>query len=535
VDLDMKCQTCLHKRGSTYYFRRRIPEELRSFFGGKTEIFFSLRTKDVRIAASKVKEHAVQCDREFEQYREQMKQACGTQIQAQRKAIGDDFIQHLCERWKFCSLTGDDWYRQQGLSDDEYDDLVQRRAEAEQTLKADLARGQVNNIVPGLQQFLMLEGIDLVPNEEKFRQLAYAFLKVVIETTQLQRERDQGNIVHNPEPVDVLNSESVSDGRNDDLNHLFKKWKTLVPERPKKTIRDVKLAVTDFQKVVGKSALQSLSRTDFIAYRDHLIAQGQYKPKTISKKLNHLHAVLEIAVDEELLLKNPVSKIKVPQPKVKKLSRVSFEIKDLKQIFSSEFYADGVRPIGGAGEAAVWMAVLALFTGARREELAQLRMQDIRKDPEYGGYLVIIDEGELNVKTENSRRRIPLHPELIRMGFTRYVTEIEQAGHNWLFPKLKVDCDGKRSGNWGKWWLRALRKNMGIADSRKVFHSFRHTFKDACREAGLREEIEDALLGHSGSGSVGRHYGNRHALKYLRDAIDQIQFEGINFPIIVPE
>ncbi|MCW9015003.1 MAG: hypothetical protein OQL06_14625 [Gammaproteobacteria bacterium] len=55
----MKQQTCLYKRGATYYFRHRIPQELRSFYGEKAEICFSLRTRDMRTAAAEVKQHAV--------------------------------------------------------------------------------------------------------------------------------------------------------------------------------------------------------------------------------------------------------------------------------------------------------------------------------------------------------------------------------------------------------------------------------------------------------------------------------------------
>ena len=116
---DMKRQTCLHKRGSTYYFRRRIPEDLRSFYSGKSEIFLSLKTKDTRQAAVLVREHAVLSDREFEQYRSQLKQHCATKVQPVRRPIDDGFIQQICERWQYCSLSGDEWTRQQGLSDAE--------------------------------------------------------------------------------------------------------------------------------------------------------------------------------------------------------------------------------------------------------------------------------------------------------------------------------------------------------------------------------------------------------------------------------
>ena len=46
---------------------------------------------------------------------------------------------------------------------------------------------------------------------------------------------------------------------------------------------------------------------------------------------------------------------------------------------------------GGAGEAAYWLPLLALFTGARLEELAQLRVSDLASEeglgllPEYHG------------------------------------------------------------------------------------------------------------------------------------------------------
>ena len=54
--------------------------------------------------------------------------------------------------------------------------------------------------------------------------------------------------------------------------------------------------------------------------------------------------------------------------------------------------------------------------------------------------------------------------------------------------------------------VRPLLGEHVTEDPAKTFHSFRHTFKRACREAGLGEEIDNALTGHSGGG-VGRSYG----------------------------
>jgi len=43
---DMSAATNLNRRGPVYYCRRRIPQDLLRYYGGKTELSVSLRTKD---------------------------------------------------------------------------------------------------------------------------------------------------------------------------------------------------------------------------------------------------------------------------------------------------------------------------------------------------------------------------------------------------------------------------------------------------------------------------------------------------------
>ena len=89
----------------------------------------------------------------------------------------------------------------------------------------------------------------------------------------------------------------------------------------------------------------------------------------------------------------------------------------------------------------------------------------------------------------------------------------------------------KQSGQWTKWFNRRLR-SIGITDKRKVFHSFRHLFKDALRSAGVPEDLNDALTGHSNS-SVGRGYGAKEILRRfgmdaLKDAIYSVKYKELN-------
>lgn len=54
-------------RGNTFYFHRRIPDDVVPHYGnGKaTLVSFSLRTNVQRIAIHRAREHAVRLDREF--------------------------------------------------------------------------------------------------------------------------------------------------------------------------------------------------------------------------------------------------------------------------------------------------------------------------------------------------------------------------------------------------------------------------------------------------------------------------------------
>jgi integrase len=172
------------------------------------------------------------------------------------------------------------------------------------------------------------------------------------------------------------------------------------------------------------------------------------------------------------------------------------------------------------------MPLVSLLTGARLNEIAQLRLDDLRQDPETGIWIIDIDtEGDRSVKTVSSRRQVPLHGELIRLGLLRYREGLLNAGAkstSSLWPELSSADPKYRSTAWSKWFNRYLRETIGIKEPSKVFHSFRHTFKRLGRNAGLTEEVHDALTGHVGSGSVGRDYGDGFGLPALGEAVSKI-------------
>lgn len=260
-----------------------------------------------------------------------------------------------------------------------------------------------------------------------------------------------------------------------------------------------------------------------LAFRDHLLDRG-LSATTVANRLGMLKSFFRVAVDYECLSGNPAERIALPrQPRTK--ARVAFAADDLNRLFRSPIYTEAFRPLGGGREAAFWLPLLALFTGARIEELAQIRVADIRHAPGLGHFLDIHDGENGQLKNLASRRRIPLHRELLACGFLDYANSVRRPG--FLFPDLKPNPRGKRGGYFSNFFSGHLRRQIGITDRRKVFHSFRHTFKDICRAVGIDEEVHDALTGHSRPGAS-RGYGNEHfPLAPLFEAIRQFSVEGL--------
>ncbi|WP_181708284.1 hypothetical protein [Chthonobacter rhizosphaerae] len=94
-----------------------------------------------------------------------------------------------------------------------------------------------------------------------------------------------------------------------------------------------------------------------------------------------------------------------------------FSADELRKLFASPVFVHGTRPLGGRGEAAYWLPLIALYSGARRTEIAQLRIRDLRQGENGIWFFDFTDEGhEQSLKTASSVRSVPVHRELIRLG-----------------------------------------------------------------------------------------------------------------------
>jgi len=302
--------------------------------------------------------------------------------------------------------------------------------------------------------------------------------------------------------------------------------------------KDTHKAVAEwFYARTERKPVEQITRQDVLAFKDKLLAEGQSVANT-NMKLSRLRTMLSWAYQNNLAPANVAEGISVKVADRGKGRRLPFALDELQAIFASPVYAAGERPKGGKGEAAYWLPLLGLFTGARLEEIGQFRVSDVQRKeyPDQDGemlaswFLHITEatdgRGQANrIKNAVSERLVPLHPELERLGFIAYVGKLkDQQGR--VFPDLVPNIYGRLTAKWGEWFGPYMRTVCGITDKRKVFHSFRHTFKDYSRRAKMPEGIQRQLMGHAGK-DVADDYGIGYDLHTLAEAMATYRVPGL--------
>ena len=127
---------------------------------------------------------------------------------------------------------------------------------------------------------------------------------------------------------------------------------------------------------------------------------------------------------------------------------------------------------------------------------------------------------------------VPLHPA-IRDEFVAFAARQRGAGHERLFPKLELDRRGyydraQKAVN------RELRR-CGAVGERQSFHSTRHNFRDALREAGAPRDAVLALGGWAGGGGIDDMYGGGLRTGTLARWVRRIRYPGLDLSHLVVE
>ncbi len=237
---------------------------------------------------------------------------------------------------------------------------------------------------------------------------------------------------------------------------------------------------------------------------------------TVNNRLRKLSAFMNWCKANGYIQDNPLTGLKMMTGSAKE-ARLSFEQCDLTALLD----LDALKTEARKHPWRYWIPLLGRYTGARLEELCQLRVDDFVE--QQGIQCIRVDdssEGQ-NLKNASSRRMLPVHPSLIELGLLRHVESARATGAHRLFPELEP-VRGKLGHAPSKWFGRYKAKR-GIDDTKKTFHSFRHTLIDDLRDAGVQDSLIKRIVGHEDSAVTFGVYGSRTPLKAMLEALQHIK------------
>lgn len=250
--------------------------------------------------------------------------------------------------------------------------------------------------------------------------------------------------------------------------------------------------------------------------------------ESVNKHIIRISSFLDWAMRQQYISSNPIKgmQIRTSSRGNKQDKRLPFTSEDLNTLFSDELYL-GKTP---SKSYYFWLPLIALFTGARIQEICQLELVDIYEVD--GNYIFDINNkgSQKRLKNEGSARLIPVHQKLIDIGFVRQLNRLNRLGKKYLFPELHTDKNNRdgQSQSASKWFGRFKQKHGFPADGKKAFHSFRHSFIDELKRKNTPEHITASLVGHAHDNITYGTYGSPDEIKQLKTHVEKIQYDGVN-------
>jgi integrase len=276
-----------------------------------------------------------------------------------------------------------------------------------------------------------------------------------------------------------------------------------------------------------RAALRGLPVPEAIAEGKRL-GLSTLAAKTINDRyMASLGAIFRLAVKRGWMTLNPVEGLRVKETVGAADKREPFGAR-LPALFGAAPWTP--RDATGGGKPIRYFGpLLALFHGLRLGEVAGLQVGDVGE--EQGSPMIYIRAGRRGLKTASARREFPLHPELVRLGFVTFAAERRRAAgpDELLFEGERAYARNQWGRRLGEWFTAQVRGHE--LEGRKLgFHSLRHDFRDALREAEVEGPLADYLMGHSQSGMGALYGAGRPSLARLKPAIGKVDYPGLALP-----
>ena len=568
----------IFQQNTYHYFRLTVPSDIRPILK-RTEIRVSLHTSDRIAAKRKASRISANLWDIFDSIRKEDKRIM---------ALTSEQIQALVKAWIDKELEEDETERLLSLKAPVDIETLEAIDETNYLLDAEcreaLATNNYSKVKACANEIISDNNLSISSKDiREYAFLCREILKGQIEIFRILQDRNSGIY-----PASYTAVDTHLYNRNVEISNAKSIHKTLLSEAFKaytedkivhgnwttKTQLDVSDKVNTFIAIMNDVSLREVTQESLREAEKVLINFPSNKNKSPKYRDLTIKDIVKLNIPEEDRIKgttvrNYFNQINgflkwtktiyelpdwfdavITTPKQDEDTRKSknvFDKSDLNTIFNDPWYVEGNTKLAGKGNkkildgAKFWIPLMALYSGARLEELCQLYIEDFKviDDTKCFEITTVIEDEDGNVKkvkdvkNKVSRRIVPIHDELLKLGLWEYVQELKTKGHTRLFEELeRKKSSDKYSHNFSKWFNRHLQDYLGIKgnakDGAKVFYSFRHTFINYCVQHSIEDKFFERVVGHKVSGNAFTlgHYAKAMSPKTLKaEVLDKMDFE----------
>jgi integrase len=298
-------------------------------------------------------------------------------------------------------------------------------------------------------------------------------------------------------------------------------------------------ALAQFREICGDGDIATYTVDDCWSFRNWLTETKDEKKgeplsgQTKNNKLSAVSSLFWFAIERRYRNDNPMRDVKYyPKNENPKKRRRLYTEDELARLFVA-----GKR----RKEWQYWIPLLGLFAGLRIREAVQLRPPDISNS--FGTWHLIIQPGRGQRVKGDQARLVPLHSELLRLGFVDLYQQAVNEDRDWLFPDVPlvkklgrafnaadVDWIAVPSTNAATQWFGRYCNQCGVVDPNVDFHALRATFITYGSQQGQDLARRMEIAGHSKGSCVHQ--------KYIYDGTPlaklKAEVDSISYPIRIP-
>lgn len=255
-----------------------------------------------------------------------------------------------------------------------------------------------------------------------------------------------------------------------------------------------------FIAFLGHEDAAQVTLVDVVAWKDKLLEEPSDGGKVKSVRtvrdsyLPALRSVFKWAAGNGKIAYNPAFGVSVGGKRKPSIRDRGFTEDEARLILTAAITPPPARLSPERKLARRWVPWICAYTGARVNEITQLRAEDVKRQQNFWTIYITPEAGSTK---DGKARTVALHPHLIDQGFLEAIAGA--TGPLFYDPTLyrggsKSNPQYKKVGEYLARWVR----DEGVTDP-NVWpnYGWRHRFKTEARRAGIDPEIRDAIQGHA--------------------------------------